>query len=140
MGSARLERNKARNAYNVALIWDDNHWTSHDGSFRAALTYDPVIGILQWRLRDRSGTTGEFKTVPFSTIVGIAGDDDDLIAELRRLNDSIKRRAAKRVNELRAEGTPEATRIAEKLDRDRRSEYMQTNRPKPRTAKRGRRR
>ena len=140
MGSVRLERNKSRSAYNVALLWDDNHWTSHEGSHRAALTYDPAMGILQWRARERSGTTGEFVTVPFSTIVGIAGDDDELIADLKRLNDAIKRRAAKRITALRAEGTPEAKRIAEKLNRDRTSEYMRTSPPKPRQAKRGRRR
>ena len=140
MGSVRLERNKSRSAYNIALLWDDNHWTSHEGSFRAALTYDPALGILQWRARERSGTTGEFVTVPFSTILGIAGDDDELIAELKRLTESLKRRAARRITQLRAEGTTEATRVADKLNRDRTSEYMRTSPPKPRGARRGRRR
>jgi hypothetical protein len=138
MAHPRVHRQTPGDAYTqVAIVFHAGHWTGTQEAARASLSYDPVSGRLHWNARDRSGTTGEFKAVPFTVIAGLAAGDEELLSELRRATELAKTYARKRIKELQAEGSLASLRIARSLQADIKSDWLRTT---PRTTSSARRR
>jgi hypothetical protein len=111
----------------VVLLYDKMHWSWHDGeSARVALAYDPARGELRWWERTRSGPTGEWAKTSFVFAASAAANDPKIVDEMRRVTNRMKRRASARINELEAEGTPEALEPAGNLRSDLKGDWLRT--------------